>query len=61
MSWVDPVTGLESGPIEEPDYLLRCQHCDRDIRLLHGFYVDRAGWTYCRKDLPHRPLPEVPC
>jgi hypothetical protein len=61
--WTDPVTGLWSGPVEEPDYPLRCQHCDRDIRKMPGgdFYSDRAGWTYCQKDLAHQPLPEVPC
>lgn len=57
MSWIDPTTGLTSGPIAEADYPLRCQHCEKDIRALNGFYEDRAGFTYCTKDLPHNPMP----
>jgi hypothetical protein len=59
MGWVDPETGLSSGPIASPEYLLRCQHCCEDIRELNGFYEDSRGFTRCRKDVGHRPLPSV--
>lgn len=59
MNWIDPVTGLSSGPIAEPAYPLRCQHCPEDIRELNGFYEDRQGFTRCTKDVDHQPMPDT--
>jgi hypothetical protein len=61
LGWYDERTGLVTGPICEPAYPKRCQHCDQNIRLMPGgdFYTDPNGFTSCRKDLPHHPLPEV--
>jgi hypothetical protein len=55
--WRDPVTGLISGPVDEPVYDLRCQHCPEAIRLLeNGFYEDRRGFMRCQKDMDHKPM-----
>lgn len=61
LAWPDRVTGLISGPIVEPAYPTRCQHCTKDIRKMPGgdFYEDPAGFTTCRKGIPHKPLPAV--
>lgn len=55
--WADPATGLASGPIDEPEYPLRCRHCPDDIRGLNGFYENRAGFTRCAKGVDHEPMP----
>lgn len=59
LGWPDRVTGLVSGPIVESDYPLRCQHCTKDIRPITGGYEDPTGFTTCRKDLFHKPMPAV--
>lgn len=61
LTWTDPVTGLTSGPLVEVSYPLRCQHCENDIRQMPGgdFYEDVSGFTTCRKDLGHHPMPVV--
>lgn len=51
--------GHSHGCQYSPEYGLQCQHCDKPIRELNGFWEDQAGFTYCGKDLPHKPMPEV--
>lgn len=38
-----------------------CRHCGRQIETLNRpntVWVDEDGFSYCKKELPHEPMPD---